>query len=53
MVLLFVMGVMNLAWVAALAVFVLLEKLAPGGAVVGRVAGVAAACWGIYLIGWA
>lgn len=53
MLLLFVLGVMNLAWVAALAVFVLLEKLAPGGAAVGRVAGIAAACWGIYLIGWA
>ena len=43
MLLLFVLGVMNLAWVAALAVFVLLEKLAPGGAAVGRVAGIAAA----------
>ena len=53
MVLLFVLGVMDLAWVAALAVLVLLEKLAPGGAVIGRVAGVAAAGWGIYLLGWA
>jgi len=44
---------MDLAWVAALAVLVLLEKLAPGGAVIGRVAGVAAAGWGIYLLGWA
>jgi predicted metal-binding membrane protein len=52
MALLFVLGVMNLAWVAALAVFVLLEKLAPRGAIVGRVGGVAAACWGLYLLVW-
>lgn len=37
---LFVVGVMNLAWVAALSVFVLLEKIGPAGAVVARVAGV-------------
>ena len=52
MLLLFVLGVMNLTWVAALAVFVLIEKLAPRGAIVGRVGGVAAACWGIYLLAW-
>ncbi len=39
--LLFVGGVMNLLWVAALAVFVLAEKLTPRGASGGRVAGVA------------
>ena len=50
MVLLFVLGVMNLVWIAALAVFVLVEKLAPRGALVGRVGGVAAACWGLYLL---
>ena len=50
MTLLFVLGVMNLVWVALLAAFVLLEKLAPGGTVAGRVAGVAAAGWGAYLI---
>ena len=32
---------MNLMWVAALAIFVLVEKLGPAGAVVARVAGVA------------
>ena len=52
MTLLFVLGVMNLVWVAALMVFVLLEKLAPRGAIVGRVGGVAAACWGLYLLVW-
>lgn len=39
MCLLFVAGVMNLAWAAALGVFVLLEKIGPGGAVVARIAG--------------
>ena len=37
--LLFVAGVMNLLWVAALTVFVVIEKLAPRGDVVGRITG--------------
>jgi predicted metal-binding membrane protein len=37
--LLLVVGVMNLLWVAALAVFVLLEKVAPVGERLGRIAG--------------
>lgn len=41
MALLFVGGVMNLLWVALLAVFVLVEKLVPAGDVVSRFAGVA------------
>ena len=41
MALLFFGGVMNLLWVAGLALFVLLEKLAPWGASAGRVAGLA------------
>jgi len=41
MCMLFVVGVMNLVWVAAMAIFVLVEKLAPAGALVARVAGVA------------
>jgi predicted metal-binding membrane protein len=36
---LFVVGVMNLVWVAALTIFVLVEKIGPAGAVVARVAG--------------
>jgi len=36
---LFVVGVMNLAWVAALTVFVLVEKIGPAGAIVARAAG--------------
>jgi predicted metal-binding membrane protein len=39
MALLFVAGVMNLAWVATLSFIVLLEKLAPAGRAVGRVIG--------------
>ena len=51
MALLFVLGVMNLFWVAALAVFVLIEKLAHrGGRLAGRVAGLAGIAWGIYLL---
>jgi predicted metal-binding membrane protein len=50
MTLLFVLGVMNLAWVAALAAFVLIEKLTRGGAWFGRAAGVAIAGWGVYLL---
>jgi predicted metal-binding membrane protein len=50
MTLLFVVGVMNLLWVALLAVFVLIEKLAPAGTLFGRAAGVAAAAWGVYLL---
>jgi predicted metal-binding membrane protein len=46
MALLFVLGIMNLAWIAALAVVVLLEKVAPGGLWVGRAAG-------LIFIGWA
>jgi predicted metal-binding membrane protein len=39
MALLFVAGVMNLLWVAAIAAFVLVEKAVPRGELVGRVAG--------------
>ena len=39
--LLFVGGVMNLLWIAAIAVFVLLEKTVPLGVAAGRVAGAA------------
>jgi predicted metal-binding membrane protein len=39
MCLLFVVGVMNLVWVAALTVFVLFEKVGPFGLIVARVAG--------------
>ena len=46
MALLFVGGVMNLAWVAAIAAFVLLEKVVPAGPWIGRGAGVLLVAWG-------
>ncbi|MDT5002169.1 MAG: hypothetical protein QOK12_4274 [Mycobacterium sp.] len=46
MALLFVGGVMNLLWVAAIAIFVLLEKTIPFGDVSGRVAGAAMILFG-------
>ena len=48
--LLFVAGVMNLAWVAVLAAFVLVEKVAPAGDAVGRAAGVLLVGWGGWLL---
>ena len=48
--LLFVAGVMNLLWVAIIAAFVLLEKVAPRGEWVARAAGVFFAVWGVWLI---
>ena len=47
---LFVVGVMNLIWVAALTVFVLVEKIGPRGAIVARVAGAALVVMGIVAI---
>jgi predicted metal-binding membrane protein len=46
MALLFVGGVMNLAWIAALAVLVLVEKVFPAGQWVGRAAGIVLIAWG-------
>jgi predicted metal-binding membrane protein len=51
MALLFVVGVMNLLWVAVIAAFVLVEKLLRGGVGIGRVAGVLLILWGIYALG--
>ena len=48
---LFVVGVMNLVWVAALSGFVLVEKIGPAGTIVARVAGAAMVLVGIFLIG--
>ena len=47
---LFVVGVMNLVWVAALTGFVLLEKCGPAGALVTRMAGAAMLLAGIVVI---
>jgi predicted metal-binding membrane protein len=50
MALLFIAGVMNLLWVAAIAVFVLVEKLSRQGLLFGRVAGILLIGWGAYLL---
>lgn len=47
---LFVVGVMNLMWVAAIAIFVLMEKIGPAGTLVARVAGVAMIVMGVYVL---
>jgi predicted metal-binding membrane protein len=46
MLLMFVLGAMNLLWMAALTAFVVLEKAAPGGRRIGQVAGLALIVWG-------
>lgn len=50
MALLFVGGIMNLYWIAGLAIYVAVEKLAPSGRTVGRIAGVAMAAGGLWLL---
>jgi predicted metal-binding membrane protein len=50
MALLFVGGVMNLLWIAALAILVLVEKLAPRGWLVARLAGVVFVAAGLWLL---
>ena len=48
--LLFVLGVMNLLWIAALAGFVLLEKVVPAGQMVSRATGLLLIGWGALMI---
>jgi predicted metal-binding membrane protein len=48
MALLFVFGVMNLLWIATLAVLVLAEKVVPGGPWIARASGVAMIAAGAY-----
>ena len=50
MALLFVLGVMNLVWIAALAAFVLAEKVVPAGNKVSKVTGVLLIGWGGYAV---
>lgn len=45
MALLFVGGVMNLVWIAALTIFVLIEKIAPSGAAIGKWSGALLLAW--------
>ncbi|HYM19091.1 MAG TPA: DUF2182 domain-containing protein, partial [Micropepsaceae bacterium] len=51
MALLFVGGIMNVLWIALLAILVLAEKVFAKGQVISRIAGVALATAGIWLIG--
>ncbi|MGN7807286.1 DUF2182 domain-containing protein [Ensifer sp. 22521] len=48
MALLFVGGVMNVLWIAAIAIFVLAEKVVPGGRLLSRVAGVVLVMAGLW-----
>ncbi|PEN08911.1 hypothetical protein CRI93_03365 [Longimonas halophila] len=50
MMLMFVLGVMNLLWMAVLTAFCLIEKIAPAGDRVGRTAGALLVGWGVWLI---
>lgn len=53
MAVLFVVGVMNLAWVVLLTGFVVAEKLLPNGVLVGRMAGAGLLAWALALaLGW-
>lgn len=50
MVLLFALGVMNLFWIAALAILILLEKVVPSGRVIARIAGVGSFSGGFWML---
>jgi predicted metal-binding membrane protein len=50
MALLFVAGVMNLLWIAAIAVYILIEKVVPRGRLVSRAIGVLVIVWGVWLL---
>ena len=50
MALLFVLGVMNLLWIAALTLLVGLEKVVPRRAFLSRATGVLLALWGLWLL---
>ncbi len=50
MLLLFVLGVMNLIWVALLAIFVLAEKASSRGETISAIGGIAMIVWGLGLL---
>jgi predicted metal-binding membrane protein len=50
MLLLFTLGVMNLLWIAALAILVLLEKVVPLGRGIARIAGLAFSVGGVWML---
>ena len=50
MAVLFVTGAMNLLWITAITMLVLVEKVVPRGPLVGRVAGLGLVFWGVSLL---
>jgi len=50
MAILLALGVMNLRWIAALAILVLLEKVMPSGRLIARVAGIALVAGGVWML---
>jgi predicted metal-binding membrane protein len=48
--LLFVVGIMNVLWIAAIAIFVLLEKIVPAGRYISRIAGTAMIATGVWML---
>ena len=50
MLLLFVLGVMNLSWIAGLSALVMLEKMAPKGIWMSRIIGIGLMCWGALIL---
>ena len=48
--LMFVVGVMSLLWMAIIAAFVLVEKVAPGGQWVSRISGLLLILWGAWML---
>jgi predicted metal-binding membrane protein len=50
MALLFVGGVMNVLWIATISAFALIEKIAPVGRLISRIAGVGFGASGAWLV---
>jgi predicted metal-binding membrane protein len=50
MAMLFAVGVMNLWWIAALSLLVLVEKVARGGQWLGRASGLLLIAWGAWVL---
>jgi predicted metal-binding membrane protein len=50
MALLFVGGVMNVMWIAAITIYVLAEKIVPAGRAISRIAGLGFFAWGVWLL---
>ena len=46
----YVLGVMNLLWIAALAAFVLVEKVVPRGHLISQATGLLLAVWGVWMV---